>query len=136
MLFHRHTVRRRLITIALGVVGIGSSARPALTQEKPSGNKNDSRTAPTGAVKEGQRLFQTHCASCHHEDSASVAPDLRAVVAVRGVDSVTFHANVLSGRPNSGMPPFKGVLTDKQVGAIYEYVKERARQRYPDWNPR
>jgi mono/diheme cytochrome c family protein len=46
-----------------------------------------------------------------------------------------FTQVVLEGRPERGMPPFKGMLSADQIQAIYAYVKGRAEGRLPPGRP-
>ncbi len=80
------------------------------------------------AAEEGWRQYMVHCARCHGDDAVGgiMAPDLRTSAARGAVNEQTFRQVVLEGRREKGMPAFKGVLTDAQVGAIYAYVAARA----------
>jgi mono/diheme cytochrome c family protein len=42
---------------------------------------------------------------------------------------------VSEGRPDRGMPAFKGILTPDQIETIYAYVKGRAEKRLPPGRP-
>lgn len=79
-------------------------------------------------AEEGWRQYMVHCARCHGDDAVGgiMAPDLRTSAARGAVNEQTFRQVVLEGRREKGMPGFKGVLTDAQVSAIYEYVAARA----------
>jgi mono/diheme cytochrome c family protein len=52
------------------------------------------------------------------------------------MDSPEKFAQVVSeGRPDRGMPGFKGVLTPAQIQAIYVYLRGRAEKRIPPGRP-
>jgi mono/diheme cytochrome c family protein len=46
-----------------------------------------------------------------------------------------FAKIVTAGRPATGMPAFKAILTPEQTRAIYAYVKGRAEGRIPAGRP-
>jgi mono/diheme cytochrome c family protein len=46
-----------------------------------------------------------------------------------------FAQVVSEGRPERGMPAFKGVLTPEQIKGMYAYVKGRADKRIPPGRP-
>jgi len=112
-----HDVASLLRSTALVVLGLAlpSTAERVVAQEK-------------SALHEGWRQYMVHCARCHGDDAIGgvMAPDVRASVARGAVDEQSFATVVVQGRREKGMPGFKGVLTDEQVGAIYAYVAARA----------
>ncbi len=108
-------LRHAIAALALGAAAaLALSPRPVLAQEK-------------SAAHEGWRQYMVHCARCHGDDAmgGTMSPDLRTSVS-RGMNQRSFHAVVMQGRREKGMPGFKGVLTDEQVAAIYSYVAARA----------
>jgi mono/diheme cytochrome c family protein len=88
---------------------------------------------------EGWRQYSVHCARCHGQDVLPnpVAANLLISLGPGGpVDTPEkFNQIVIAGRPEKGMPAFKGVLTPDQIGAIYAYVKGRAEKRIPPGRP-
>jgi mono/diheme cytochrome c family protein len=88
---------------------------------------------------DGWRQYSVHCARCHGQDVLPnpVAANLLISLGPGGpIDSPEKFAEIVSaGRPASGMPAFKGVLTAQQIKAIYEYVKGRAEKRIPPGRP-
>jgi mono/diheme cytochrome c family protein len=46
-----------------------------------------------------------------------------------------FFQVVNEGRPERGMPGFKGAVTPEQIQAMYAYVKGRAEKRIPPGRP-
>ncbi len=116
--------RRHVVAaLALGAA-LAAASRPVLAQQK-------------SAAHEGWRQYMVHCARCHGDDAVGgvMAPDLRASVAQGAVSDQSFREVVLQGRREKGMPGFKGVLTDEQVGAIQGYVAARASGRLKAGRP-
>jgi len=73
----------------------------------------------------GHELFNANCAHCHGTDAASPEKriDLRRLQKKYSdtVDEV-FATTVQNGRPDKGMPPWKGVLPEADISAIKAYV--------------
>ena len=88
---------------------------------------------------EGWRQYSVHCARCHGQDVLPnpVAANLLISLGAGGpVDTPEkFSQIVTAGRPEKGMPAFKGGLTPEQISAIYAYVKGRADKRIPPGRP-
>jgi ubiquinol-cytochrome c reductase cytochrome c subunit len=133
---HRQSGRRSplaaaaLIGIGLlltGGVYAGASAAMAATTE-------DSTTASTLTVEDGQKLFQANCATCHGLDlqGTGSGPSLY------GVGELSVHFQVSTGRmplqAQSPQAPQKPVqFTDDQIDAIASYVQSVAPgPTYPD----
>jgi ABC-type amino acid transport substrate-binding protein/mono/diheme cytochrome c family protein len=84
--------------------------------------------APPGneaQVLKGRELFNASCAHCHGTDAASPEKriDLRRLNKRYGdkVDDV-FSVTMQNGRPDKGMPIWKGVITDTEIGSIKAFV--------------
>ena len=88
---------------------------------------------------EGWREYSVHCARCHGQDALPnpVAANLLISLGPGGpVDTPEKFVEIVSaGRPASGMPAYKGVLTPEQIKAIYAYVKGSAEKRIPPGRP-
>jgi mono/diheme cytochrome c family protein len=88
---------------------------------------------------DGWRQYSVHCARCHGQDVLPnpVAANLLISLGPGGpVDTPEkFSQIVTAGRPEKGMPAFKGVLTPEQISGIYAYVKGRADKRIPAGRP-
>jgi mono/diheme cytochrome c family protein len=88
---------------------------------------------------EGWRQYSVNCARCHGQDVLPnpVAANLLISLGPKGpIKSYEEFAEIVTaGRPASGMPAFKGVLTPEQIRAIYAYVKGRAEGRIPPGRP-
>jgi mono/diheme cytochrome c family protein len=140
------------LLLGLGSAGCNTGARA--TEEAAAQMPRD--TPPTGAAKpggaadskgfkvskleyEGWRQYSVHCARCHGQDALPnpVAANLLLSVGPGGPfnSEQTFADIVTAGRPASGMPPFKDILTPDQIKAIYAYVNGRAEKRIPPGRP-
>jgi mono/diheme cytochrome c family protein len=88
---------------------------------------------------EGWRQYSVNCARCHGQDALPnpVAANLLVSLAPGGpMASPERFAQVVSeGRPDRGMPAFKGLMTPEQINATYAYVKGRAEKRIPPGRP-
>jgi mono/diheme cytochrome c family protein len=88
---------------------------------------------------EGWRQYSVQCARCHGQDVLPnpVAANLLTSLGSGGpIDTPEKFAQVVSeGRPDRGMPAFKGILTPALIQAIYAYVKGRAEKRIPPGRP-
>ncbi|MEA2712263.1 MAG: cytochrome c [Gemmatimonadales bacterium] len=109
-------------------------------------------TPPTGPPKpsgkgfkvskleyEGWRQYSANCARCHGQDVLPnpVAANLLLSLGPGGPirSEQQFVDVVTAGRPAKGMPPFKDLLTQDRIKAIYAYVKGRAEKRLPPGRP-
>ena len=140
------------ILVGLGSAGCNTGARG--TEEVAAQTPRD--TPPTGAVKpsgaedgkgfkvskleyEGWRQYSANCARCHGQDALPnpVAANLLLSLGPGGpITSEQMFADIVTaGRPASGMPAYKDILTQDQIKAIYAYVKGRAEKRIPPGRP-
>ena len=91
-------------------------------------------------IYEGWRQYSVHCARCHGQDVVGnpVAANLLKSAADGGpvAEESAFNAEVLQGRPDRGMPAFKGQVTPEQSTAIYAYVRARASGKVPVGRPK
>jgi polar amino acid transport system substrate-binding protein len=121
----------------------------------PSPAESRLDTPPAGAAKpsqkaagarsvsrleyDGWRQYSVNCARCHGQDALPnpVAANLLVSLGRGGpIDTPEKFIQVVSeGRPERGMPAFKGVLTPEQTQAIYAYLKGRAEKRIPPGRP-
>jgi mono/diheme cytochrome c family protein len=105
----------------------------------PSGGETSKGPRVSQLEYEGWRQYSVHCARCHGQDVLPnpVAANLLTSLGPGGpIDSPEKFAQVVSeGRPDRGMPSFKGTLSPAQIQAIYTYVKGRADKRIPPGRP-
>lgn len=99
-----------------------------------AGARTEARPEPT--LRElGEKLFTEHCVSCHGAQGEGVAGAYPALAGNRAV-LMNNPANLLriiqrggfapstAGNPRPfGMPPFAGLLDDKEVAAVASYVR-------------
>lgn len=112
------------------------SAEPA----KPAGEAEKTGGFKVSQLEyEGWRQYSVNCARCHGQDVLPnpVAANLLLSLGPKGPIKTyeQFADIVIAGRPASGMPAFKGILTPEQVKASYAYVKGRADGRIPAGRP-
>jgi polar amino acid transport system substrate-binding protein len=78
------------------------------------------------AVREGHSLFNQTCAHCHGPNAVTGLPErnLRHLHLRYGDDMWrVFHATVVHGRPEKGMPVWGEILDEKTIARIYAYLK-------------
>jgi polar amino acid transport system substrate-binding protein len=105
-----------LLAAAEPVFGIFAQADAPAVKAPPS---NDAQ------LLRGRELFNSTCAHCHGTDGAS--PDKRIDLRrlhKRYADKADdmFSTTMQNGRPDKGMPMWKGVITDDEIGSIKAYV--------------
>jgi mono/diheme cytochrome c family protein len=96
------------------------------------------RQAPKFSVdlaRDAGPLFNEVCSKCHGPnavaDPQGLAPvDLRK--SVRRFTYPGFLYIILNGRPEKGMPPLRGTVTEDQIARIYQYLKARSNSLLPD----
>ena len=85
---------------------------------------------PTGGSKDGAKVFQTTCATCHgmagKPEQAMVARlnvrDLTDPEFRKKVSKDLVEKQVRTGSVNKLMPSFVGALSDEQIEAVARYV--------------
>ena len=119
---------RLLVLMGLALAMPGA----ALTQERKG-------PVVSSEEYEGWRQYSVHCARCHGQDVLPnpVAANLLVSAGPGGkvASRKAFVQVVTQGRPNRGMPAFKGTLQEQQIAAIYAYVKGRADKRISPGRP-
>ncbi|CAN5705597.1 hypothetical protein BH11MYX2_BH11MYX2_27910 [soil metagenome] len=87
---------------------------------------------PTGGSKDGAKVFQATCATCHgltgKPDAAMVARlnvrDLTDPAFRQKVTKDLVEKQVRAGSANKLMPSFVGALSDQQIEAVATYVSD------------
>jgi mono/diheme cytochrome c family protein len=111
-----------------------------------SGHRNGAAVPPhgnevAGASPEVVAIYAGACANCHNDRNdvgPSKAISLSLSYAVRQSGSANAVRVVLhgiqpqSGNPGAYMPAFDGILTDKQIASVAEYVRARYTNQ-PQW---
>ncbi len=88
---------------------------------KPTPSPNGTNTA---ATLEGQRVFNSSCASCHGLDGhgSERAPDIATRREVQRLSEDELFAIVDSGRPGAGMPSFHSI-GNSGIHAVVSYLR-------------
>ncbi|MGA8272256.1 MAG: cytochrome c [Candidatus Sulfotelmatobacter sp.] len=87
---------------------------------------------PTFSMKgaeRGQQAFQQICARCHGQYAVwdrSLAP-VNLLISIRRFQFVGFKYIVMNGRPQKGMPPLRGTVSEDQIALIYQYLVARSK---------
>ncbi|MDC6165999.1 cytochrome c [Paucibacter sp. XJ19-41] len=102
----------------------------------PQGKTRPRPPKPDPALRElGGKLYEQHCASCHGEQGRGVAGIYPALAGNRTVTMGTSdnllrvmlrgsYAPATAGNPRPfGMPPFAGVLSDRELAAIASHLR-------------
>ena len=90
----------------------------------------------TPAVFHGFEQYNSYCFRCHGGDAVGgeYAPDLRKSLA-GGMSWEQFLATAMAGRPDKGMPSWAGFFEEKDIRAIYDYIKARQLDLIPPGRP-
>ena len=73
----------------------------------------------------GEKVYAANCAACHRPDGKGAGPvkPLDASPVVLAADKSQQIATVLHGRPDKGMPAWKGTLSATEIAAVVTYTK-------------
>lgn len=86
---------------------------------------------PDKRVLEGEKLFQANCAFCHGGDGTGknwigsfMEPHPRDLTgpAMRAMNRTHLRQAIREGLPNTSMPAWKAVLSDRQIDAVIAYI--------------
>jgi mono/diheme cytochrome c family protein len=71
-------------------------------------------------IEAGETVYSTYCAPCHGDQLVSTGqfPNLRRLTPA---DRAKFDSTVRDGR--NQMPPWRGVVSDKQIDQIWAYIR-------------
>lgn len=86
------------------------------------GAEGEPQQADLPRMEEGGQIYAANCAMCHgSEGQGDIGPGL----AGNGFLDQTggLITTILFGRPNHGMPPFEGQLSDEEVAAVATFVR-------------
>jgi ubiquinol-cytochrome c reductase cytochrome b subunit len=81
-------------------------------------------------TKEAPHLFAENCAVCHKigKEGAEIGPDLSLIGSARGKIFIKgYISDPTSSNPGTGMPVFKGQLTDVQIEDLARYLASLGR---------
>jgi len=107
-----------LVGVASGCGGGGDNATVA-----PTTTAATTATTGGGATASGAQIFSNNCESCHGPMGAGghVGPNLQKSPVAGHLDQVKNQVRHGGG----AMPPFSGVLSDKEIDAVAKYVVEQ-----------
>lgn len=90
----------------------------------------------TAEVFHGYEQYNSYCFRCHGGDAigGEYAPDLRKSLA-GGMTFQQFFTTAMTGRQAKGMPSWAGFFEEKDIQAIYDYVKARELDLVPPGRP-
>ena len=112
---------------------------PAAKTSAPAAQGGGAGPRVSQAEYEGWRQYSVNCARCHGQDVLPnpVAANLLISLGTGGpIDTEQKFFQVVSeGRPERGMPAFKGIMSAEQIRAVYAYVDGRAEKRIPPGRP-
>ena len=113
----KHTVLLAApVTLALLLASCGGGEAPVPT---PSPT-----TKPPAATKASD-LFAARCAACHGANRQGISGLGPALVPQRlaGRSDAELRDTIMNGRPGTAMPPWKGILTQQDIEAIVQFIK-------------
>ena len=102
---------------------------PAAARTEPSADAPQPANRLDGeahSLEEGRSLFNQYCAHCHGPNAiqGERPRDLRRLkIRYRDEAAKVFYETVNAGRPDLGMPPWKGVLADDVLARIFAYLQ-------------
>ncbi|MBC7565888.1 MAG: PQQ-dependent sugar dehydrogenase [Pedobacter sp.] len=74
-------------------------------------------------IKDGALVYQTNCAGCHGKQlEGASAPSLLSKELKHGADRNSIISSIRNGIPGTEMIKWSGVITDKQIDAVANYV--------------
>jgi mono/diheme cytochrome c family protein len=112
-------MKRSLVVLVLALSTV--SAAENATQAKPAAASTDAKTLM------GWKTWRAlACERCHGaEQEGLVGPPL--VETLKTLSKEDFHAVMMNGRPEKGMPPFNGSqMVNENWEGLYAYLKGRS----------
>jgi cytochrome c6 len=80
-------------------------------------------TSALWAADGGQRLYQMHCANCHGITGIPVMPQTPNLAMREGMNKPDFMLVQSLKMGGRGKPPFIGILSDKELMDIIQYIR-------------
>jgi mono/diheme cytochrome c family protein len=80
-------------------------------------------------AEQGEKVFQQVCARCHGQQAVAdptLAP-VDLLVSIRRFQFIGFKYIVMNGRPQRGMPPLRGTVSEDQIALIFQYLQARSK---------
>jgi cytochrome c553 len=77
----------------------------------------------------GGQAFEQNCARCHgsHAVADRTLAPVDLLVSIRRFQFIGFKYIVLNGRPQKGMPPLRGTVSEDQIALIFQYLQARSK---------
>jgi glucose/arabinose dehydrogenase len=96
------------LLVSLLILAINQSG---FTQNKPA------------STKDGALAYQTYCAGCHGKQlEGGASASLLSKELKHGVDRKSILSTIRNGVPGTEMIKWSGVITDKEIGAVTDYI--------------
>lgn len=107
------------VVLCLSWAAVSLAEEPAAQGPNPFEGRSD-------VVPEGQSLFNQYCSHCHGPNAVQGERprDLRRLAIRYGQRAPeVFWQNVTKGRPDKGMPVWRGTLSDDVLWRIFTYLQ-------------
>ncbi len=89
----------------------------------PSASELAALVNDPAAIKSGQQVFITNCASCHKPDGGGmIGPNLTDNAWIHGGTLEAIHQTIVNGVLAKGMPPWGKLLKPDQIDAVTAFV--------------
>lgn len=115
----------RFVCSALTAGVVAASMIPAWSYAEDSNVTRNPLEGRTDVLDEGRSLFNQYCSHCHGPNAiqGERPRDLRRLK-IRYADKApeVFNNTLATGRPEKGMPVWKGVLSEDVIWRIYTYL--------------
>jgi hypothetical protein len=85
------------------------------------------------AATAGGKVYGEVCAKCHGVNAVwdpALAP-VDLLRSVRRFQFVGFKYIVMNGRPQKGMPPLRGTISEDQIASVFQYLRARSMKLLP-----
>jgi mono/diheme cytochrome c family protein len=101
------------------LVIVQSFMTPAIAQD-------DGPASDKAQITAGETVYNTNCAICHGDDMVNTGQtfDLRRL---KANERPRFENSVRNGK--NQMPPWQGVLSDRQIDQLWHYIRANANER-------
>jgi aldose sugar dehydrogenase len=97
---------------------LAQTTPPSSTAPAPSWG-----TSPAQALAAFSKLYAANCAGCHGENLEGGRGPALTPALLSELSDDKIHATIENGVPASGMPPFKGVLSDAELWQMVNFLR-------------
>jgi mono/diheme cytochrome c family protein len=122
----------KFIAVVLAAAGLAAAgtflpvATPGARADDPADVARNPYEGDAARATAGRSLFNQYCAHCHSPNAISPDPpkDLRRL-RIRYAEKMpdVFYFTVTHGRPDKGMPNWKGILDDETLWTIFTFLE-------------